>query len=166
MWSAPGRLRVRADVVDPTDHGEQLTPEAALAPGGPLDGSTPGSLTRWLGTPWHTDAASCRSGYQPAISPVLPTFWPARIPNHVLREQEYAVVMDDDRDLEERRAAFETRHDWERFVATGERQTTLDNMVHDWWKLGMVQARRGPGRRLPRGAEGGGRRRLRRRARR
>jgi hypothetical protein len=136
---------VRADTVDTTDHGDQLTPDAALAPGGPLDGSSPGSLTRWLGTPWHSDAASCRSGYEPEVSPVLPTFWPARIPNQVLREAEYDVVMDDERPLAERRAAFDTRHDWERFVATGDRGSTLANMARDWWKLGMVQARPGPG---------------------
>ena len=89
MWDEPGRLRVRSDTVDPTDYGDVLTPAAALAAGGPLDGSSPGALTRWLGTPWQTDAASCRSGYEPSISPVLPTFWPARIPNHVLRAADY-----------------------------------------------------------------------------
>jgi hypothetical protein len=150
LWSSPGRLRVRADVADTTDYGEQLTPEIALAPGGPLDGTAPGGLTRWLGTPWHSDAASCRSGYEPDLSPVLPTFWPARIPNHVLREQEYAIVVDEDRPMRERRAAFRARHDWERFVAADDRRDTLDNMVQGWWKLGIVQARPGPGAGFPR----------------
>ena len=145
LWSSPGRLRVRADVVDTTDYGEVLTPEAALSAGGPLDGTAPGGLTRWLGTPWHSDAASCRSGYEPAASPVLPTFWPARIPNHVLREEDYAIVVDEARPMSERRAAFRARHDWERFVAAANTGDTLDNMMQGWWKLGMVQVRPGPG---------------------
>ena len=43
-----------------------------MAADGPLAGSGPGDLTRWQGTPWQSDAASCRSGYEPNISPVLP----------------------------------------------------------------------------------------------
>ncbi|MET0919849.1 MAG: LodA/GoxA family CTQ-dependent oxidase, partial [Acidimicrobiia bacterium] len=144
MWSKPGRLKVRSDAVDLTDYGDPLTPQAALAAGGPLDGCTPGALTRWLGTPWHTDAASCRSGYEPQISPVLPTFWPARIPNHVLSAADYEVVIDTKRSMADRLAAFRARHDWERFVAGSTRRTTLDNMVRGWWKLGLVESRRGP----------------------
>ena len=81
-------------------------------------------------------------------SPVLPTFWPARIPNHVLREEDYAIVVDDDPSVEERRAAFAP-------ATTGSASSppptpdTLDNMMQGWWKLGMVQARPGPGRRVP-----------------
>ncbi|HEX5588064.1 MAG TPA: LodA/GoxA family CTQ-dependent oxidase, partial [Acidimicrobiia bacterium] len=145
MWASAGRLEVRATTVELVDYGDLLTPEATLAADGPLAGSGPGDLTRWLGTPWHADAASCRSGYDPAVSPVLPTFWPARIPNHVLRESDYRVVVDRDRPLAERRAAFRARYDWERFVSAPNRQGTLNNMMAGWWKLGMVQARRGPG---------------------
>ena len=43
-----------------------------MAADGPLAGSGPGDLTRWQGTPWQSDAASCRSGYQPNISPGAP----------------------------------------------------------------------------------------------
>jgi hypothetical protein len=150
MWATPGRLRVAADSVDTTDYGSELTPEAALAPGGPLDGATPGCLTRWLGTPWQSDAGSCRSGYEPDVSPVLPTFWPARIPNHVLRESDYDVVVDERRPMSERRAAFRARYDWERFVAADSRSETLANMMQGWWKLGMVQSRPGPGEGFPR----------------
>jgi hypothetical protein len=150
MWAAPGRLRVISDDVDTTDYGDPLTPDAALAPGGPVDGATAGCLTRWLGTPWQSDAGSCRSGYQPDASPVLPTFWPARIPNHVLRQSDYDVVVDRRRPLAERRAAFRARYDWERFVAADNRGDTLDNMMAGWWKLGMVQARPGPGDGFPR----------------
>jgi hypothetical protein len=76
---------------------------------------------------------------------VLPTFWPARIPNQVLREQDYRIVMDRSRSLDERRAAFGRRHDWERFIAKPTRPPTLKLMVTEWFKLGMVTARPGPG---------------------
>jgi len=79
------------------------------------------------------------------VSPVLPTFWPARIPNHVLRESDYRIVVDRDRPLAERKAAFRARYDWERFVSASSRTGTLNNMMAGWWKLGMVQERRGPG---------------------
>ena len=80
MWSGPRRLRLRSTTVDYVDNGDELTPERTMAADGPLAGSGPGDLTRWLSTPWHSDAASCRSGYEPEISTVLPTFWPARRP--------------------------------------------------------------------------------------
>jgi hypothetical protein len=144
MWSEPGRLRMRTDTVDLTDFGDPLTPAAALAPGGPLDGSGPGDLTRWQGVPWQSDAGSCRSGYQPEQSVVLPTFWPARIPNHVLRQVDYETVVDTKRTLAERKAAFGARYDWERFVAGPDRTTTLSNMMTGWWKLGLVEERPGP----------------------
>jgi hypothetical protein len=144
MWDSPGRLRMRADTVDLTDYGDQLTPAATLAASGPLDGSGPGDLTRWQGTPWQCDAASCRSGYQPSRSVVLPTFWPARIPNHVLREADYKKVVDTSRPLAERDQAFRARYDWERFVAGSSRRTTLQNMMAGWWKLGLVEERPGP----------------------
>ena len=87
-----------------------------MAADGPLAGSGPGDLTRWMSTPWHSDAASCRSGYEPEISTVLPTFWPARVPNHVLREVDYLVVVDTTAPMTDRQAAFGRRYDWERFV--------------------------------------------------
>ena len=68
---------------------------------------------------------------------MLPTFWPARIPNQVLRDEEYRIVMDRSRSLEERRAAFQQRHDWERFIAKPTRPPTLKLMITEWPKLGM-----------------------------
>ena len=144
MWAEPGRLLMRTDEADLTDYGDELTPETVLSDDGPLAGSGPGDLTRWLGTPWQTDAGSCRSGYEPDVSPVLPTFWPARIPNQVLRQAEYETVLDAALPLEERQAAFGTRHDWERFVAGPGRTETLTGMLAGWWKLGLVEERPGP----------------------
>ena len=144
MWERPWRLRVRS--TEPaTEWGPTLTRDVVFAKHGPLQGSAPGDLTAWLGVPWHNDAASCRSGYQRRISTVLPTFWPARIPNQVLREADYRIVMDRSRSLEDRQAAFRRRHDWERFIARPVRPPTLKLMTTEWPKLGMVAVQPGPG---------------------
>ncbi|MGH9278114.1 MAG: LodA/GoxA family CTQ-dependent oxidase, partial [Acidimicrobiales bacterium] len=78
MYQAPFRiLHRRPDDPEPP-YPAVLTPAVALAPGGPLAGQTPGSLTRWMAVPWQTDSASCRSGYEarsdPRYDPYLPTF--------------------------------------------------------------------------------------------
>jgi hypothetical protein len=144
VWERPFRIRVRS--TEPaTDWGAKLTRDSVFAKQGPLQGCAAGDLTCWLGVPWHNDAASCRSGYQRRISAVLPTFWPARIPNQVLREADYRIVMDRTRTLDDRRAAFRRRHDWERFIAKPKRPPTLKLMVTEWPKLGMVAERPGPG---------------------
>ena len=144
MWSGPCRLRVRSTTFEHVDEGDELTPERTMAPDGPLAGSGPGDLTRWMGTPWHSDAASCRSGYEPEISTVLPTFWPARVPNHVLREVDYLVVVDMTAPMIDRQAAFARRYDWERFVAAATRPDTLCNMIEHWGDLGLVTEQPGP----------------------
>jgi hypothetical protein len=97
-----------------------------------------------MGVPWQADSSSCRYGYQKAISTISPGFWPARIPNGVLSEADYAIVMDTGRSLEERRAAFDRRRDWERFIAHPTSTPTLAMMVQEWYRLGMVAERRGP----------------------
>ena len=144
LWERPFRLDVRS-TGPATDWGPKLTRNVVFGKRGPLQGCRPGDLTCWLGVPWHNDAASCRSGYQRRISTVLPTFWPARIPNQVLREADYRIVMDRSRPLDERQAAFRRRHDWERFIARPQRPPTLKLMVTEWPKLGMVAERPGPG---------------------
>ena len=144
MWSGPRRLRLRSTTVDYVDDGDELTPERTMAADGPLAGSGPGDLTRWLSTPWHSDAASCRSGYEPEISTVLPTFWPACVPNHVLREVDYLVVIDTTAPMTDRQAAFGRRYDWQRFVAASARPDTLRNMVEHWGELGLVTEQPGP----------------------
>lgn len=144
VWEHPYRLRIRSTEPQ-TEWGPKLTRDIVFSKRGPLQGCTPGDLTTWLGVPWHNDAASCRSGYQRRISTVLPTFWPARIPNQVLREADYRIVMDRSRPMEERLAAFRQRHDWERFIAKPTRPPTLKLMVTEWPKLGMIAERPGPG---------------------
>jgi sugar lactone lactonase YvrE len=97
-----------------------------------------------MGVPWQADAASCRFGYVKEVSPVLPTFWSARIPNSVLTAEDYAIVVDTDKSLEDRRAAFGRRANWERYLTTKDSGTVLSLMVQEWFKLGVVRERPGP----------------------
>jgi L-Lysine epsilon oxidase N-terminal/L-lysine epsilon oxidase C-terminal domain len=145
IWEKPFRLRVRSNTFELRNYGNELTTKIVYSPDGPLQGVVPGDLTHWLGEPWHADGASCRSGYQRSISLISPTFWPARIPTQVLSESDYQIVMDRTRPMSQRLQSFRRRLDWERFIAQPTRPPTLELMVKDWPKLGMVTKRPGPG---------------------
>ena len=145
LWQKPFRLKVSGRQPNRGESGSKLTAKKTFAPDGPLDGCAPGDLTRWLGAPWHADAANSRSGYQLSVSPVLPAFYPARIPTTVLSEADYKIVIDTSLPIEERIAAFRNRRDWERFIAQPELPATLELMIKDWPKLGMIAERPGPG---------------------
>ncbi|MFI5529882.1 LodA/GoxA family CTQ-dependent oxidase [Kitasatospora sp. NPDC051853] len=146
MYRAPFRIRHRPSGEPEPDYGPVLTPQRALGPDGPLHAQGPGDLTRWMAVPWQTDTASCRSGYELALDPrndpYLPTFWPARVPNHVLAEEDYRVVVDTTRPLAERTAAFERRSVWLRGLK-GTNPGQLNQMVGDWYRLGIVEVRDG-----------------------
>ncbi len=144
IWTDDLRLATPAAVPDLRTPGPLLTPAVATSRTGPLASIGPGDLVKWMGVPWQADSASCRFGYQKPVSPVLPGFWPARIPNSVLTEDDYRVVMDSTRTLDDRRAAFRTRREWERFIASPNRLTTLSMMVDEWFKLGVVRKAPGP----------------------
>ena len=144
VWTNGMRLKVAQVEPDYTDYGPFMTQEIALSRTGPLSKIGAGSMGQWMGLPWHSDSASCRSGYQVAISPVAPTFWPARIPNQVLAEADYRIVMDGSRSLAERQQAFERRRGWERFVAAPTGQGAINAMIADWYKLGVVTTMPGP----------------------
>ena len=144
IWTAEMRLKAASNAPDATDYGPELNAATALSRKGPLGHIGAGSITQWMGVPWQADSSSCRYGYQKAISTISPGFWPARIPNGVLSEADYAIVMDTGRTLEERRAAFDRRRDWERFIAHPTSTPTLAMMVQEWYRLGMVAERRGP----------------------
>ena len=144
IWTRQMRLRWSSLDPDIADYGPWMTQEIALSRTGPLSKIGPGGIGQWMGLPWHSDSSSCRSGYAKAISPVSPTFWPARIPNQVLSEADYDIVMDPRRSIPERRAAFERRRGWERFIAAPTYQPTINAMVTDWYKLGVVTDMAGP----------------------
>jgi hypothetical protein len=146
MYASPFRLLHRK--APEPDYGNVLTPEVALSADGPLAGSGPGGVTRWMAVPWQADTASCRSGYQygdTPVDPYLPTFWAARVPNHVMPEQSYERVLDTSRPLDERREAFFHRAQFFRNIDAPETPATLQNMVNNWYRLGVVTEQPGPG---------------------
>ena len=148
MYMAPFRLRHRAIGDREPSFGSVLTPDAALSVDGPLYGQHPGSLTRWMAVPWQTDTASCRSGYTMGYDlrydPYIPTFWPARVPNDVLTQRDYEIVIDEERPIGERQAAFERRAVWLRWLDP-DYWKAIAQMVEDFGKLGVVETRPGPG---------------------
>lgn len=143
LYYAPFRIKPRAPDQPQIDYGPVLDPAILNGPQSPLAASGPGDLTRWMAVPWHTDTASCRSGYEPEYDPFLPTYWPARVPNHVLREEDYLRVIDPALPLDERRRAFFTRAVWLRGLR-GEYLDQIRAMVSDFGALGVVEPRPGP----------------------
>lgn len=142
LYRAAFRIRPRAATQPEPDYGDLLTPEVANDEAGPLFGSGPGDLTRWMAVPWQTDTASCRAGYEPEYSPFLPTFWPARVPNHVLAEAEYKTVLNENLSRDERLQAFNRRSSWPRFLK-GAWVDQINQMIDDFGKLGVIERRPG-----------------------
>jgi len=137
MYYAPYRIRSRAADDPEQEFGPVLTPEVALGENGPLYANGPGDLTRWMAAPWQSDTAGCRAGYSPEYDPFLPTFWPARVPNHVLSWEHFQKTLDPKLPDEERHAAFETRADWFRGLSGGV-IAQMQQMVSDFGKQGVV----------------------------
>lgn len=155
MYSAPFRLKRRSGA-EP-DYGDQLSPGVAVGVGGPLDGSFAGSITRWMACPWQTDTASCLSAYRSYSGEYLPTFWPARVPNDVLTEENYQIIVNSGSGADEKMTAFSSgsRLKWLREIIydsqnpahklTTDKSVTLQHFVDQWSKAGIVLSRPGPG---------------------
>ena len=152
MYRAPYRIRPRAANQPEPDYGSQLNPQTVTMNGGPLHAQGPGDITRWMALPWQGDSASCRNGYTALGQEVpfmagkdsyLPTFWPARVPNHVLTEANYALVMDRSLPMEDRLKAFRSRAVWLRGLE-GQYLDQINQMVSDFGKLGILERRAGP----------------------
>jgi hypothetical protein len=144
MWQRPFRLNVLPKGAQPKmDYGPILTPNEAIAPGGVVDSSGPGTLTWWLGVPWQTDEASCLSGYEVGTYLSLPSFWAARVPNQVLSERSYRRAVDETLPLPQRMKHLFYRLDWLRYFGP-EYKTRINDNVAKWDKLGIVTARPGP----------------------
>lgn len=134
----PFRIKILPENQAPADDfGTYLTPAIALGKGGPLDGSGPGSLTRWLGVPWQTDEASCLSGYERTTYLSLPSFWSARVPNQVLSAQSWERLADSSLKLPQRLKHFDYRQDWLRDFGT-QYLPKINQMVHEWHLLGIA----------------------------
>lgn len=147
MYSGPFRIRRRSAnnpeghygaTLDPADfqNGNYFTTPSETM------WNAPGDLSRWMAVPWQTDTASCRSGYEPNYDPVIPTFWPAHVPNQVLREQDYEIVIDTKRPREERLEAFNKRASWYRILGKNYLDS-IQNMVDRYGDMGVVEARPG-----------------------
>jgi len=141
QWKRPYRLAV-LDGEGPAaqDFGPELSPEACLANGGPLDGVAAGSMTRWLGVPWQTDEASCNSEaeYAPSLYLSMPSFWGARVPDQVLSSEAWSRVKDASSPLAQRRKHFSFREDWLRDIRGRDYFDRIHAMVTRWWELGIV----------------------------
>ncbi len=154
LYDVPFRIKRRQG--SPPGLGLQLTSALALMPGGPLDGSGPGDLTRWMALPWQTDTASCLSAYRPYAGEYLPTFWPARVPNDVLTDEQYGQIMDPASPLSVKEGAFDPnrREKWLRGIVYPYQKVYPPVTIRDplptrvfidqWYKVGIVVRRPGP----------------------
>lgn len=145
MWKEPFRLNVLPENEAPQDDfGSYLSPKIAFSEDGPLSKSGPGTLTRWLGVPWQTDEASCLSGYDRSTYLPLPSFWAARVPNHVFTEDSYKRAIDSQLNIAQRLKHFDYRKDWLRVLNPNYRQK-INEMVTKWHELGIVAEYEGAG---------------------
>lgn len=144
MYSRPFRIRHRPAAEPAPDSGQQLTQKNVFATDGPLHRQGPGDITRWMAVPWQADTAFCRSGYEEEYDPYLPAFWPARVPNQVLTEEEYQTVIDTTLSREVRIVAFNHRAKWTRAVDRGDAAAIMLNMIREFGALGIVEAKPGP----------------------
>jgi hypothetical protein len=155
MYCAPFRIKRRES--PPPSMAPALDAAAAMAVGGPVDGSDPGDITRWMAVPWQTDTSSCLSAYVPYVDDYLPTFWPARVPNDVLTAEQYALLQDPSTSPERKREAFAhtRREKWLRGIKyqpgvhfpaqTYPSPVAINKFIEDWWQVGIVTPEPGPG---------------------
>jgi hypothetical protein len=140
------RIKRRDDAVSEPDYGATLTPARALAEDGPLHAQGPGDLTRWMALPWQGDTARCRSGYDPEFHPYLPSFWPAKVPNDVLTEENYLIYLNTSLPDSARKRAFAQRDKWLRafFLESQDNEKVMQAMVERFDEMGIVQLRAAP----------------------
>lgn len=132
-------------------YGDTLDYKTALGEGGPLDGSTPGDITKWMAVPWQTDTSSCLSAYRTYAGEYLPTFWPARVPNDVLTEKDYEKL-NSDQGVDDKMNAFDpaSRKKWLRgFIyndkggflygtSIQDRVKGITKFTNEWYKAGII----------------------------
>ncbi len=145
LYMSAFRLKHRKHNNPEVAYGAQLTSDVWTLPDGPINGGqSPGSITRWMAVPWQTDTASCRSGYDKAYDPYLPTFWPARVPNQVMSQKAYEIVMNQELPLSERLQAFSNRANWLEPLGLDKSYThQINHMIHHFDQLGVVEVKPG-----------------------
>jgi hypothetical protein len=145
LYRAPYRIRNKENGMTPLQYGAEMTNVDVMKIGGPLYEQGPGDLTKWMAIPWHGDTAYCRSGYEPEYDPYLPTFWPARVPNHVLTEENYKILCDTSLEIKKRVAAFHNREHWLReVILQGKATKQMLFMVSNFGKLGVLETKPRP----------------------
>lgn len=144
IYSKPFRIRHRGAGERETDFGDTLTASAALRSGGVIDAQGPGDLTRWMAVPWQVDTNGCRNGYErdTGYDPYLPTFWPARVPNEVMTQEQYAQVMDANLPRAARLQAFHRRASWYTPV-TNQPDGSSAAFIRLFGAMGVVEPRPG-----------------------
>lgn len=152
LYQSAFRLKLRR--APEPDYGPYLNSRTCLGPGGPLDGSGPGDVSRWMAVPWQTDTSSCLyayTGWQEGV--FLPTFWPVRVPNNVLTSEQYTIVNDGHAPYRARYEAFEyeNRQYWLRALPPREDYPAVINtFVAQWNEVGVVtKTEREPDRLFP-----------------
>ena len=147
LYSAPFRIKANPSDQPPKDYGAVLMPEVAVSSDGPIGGSSPGDISRWMVLPWQVDTASCGAGYEPQVNPFFPTFWPARVPNQVLPEMHYRQALDPKASEIQRLKQFSLRLDWLRdllyLTQTGQIEK-INQFLADWSKVGIITRREVP----------------------
>jgi len=145
MYRSPFRLRQSPDPMTNDDYGEFLTQATINSSDGPLSASGPGDITKWMAVPWQSDTASCRAGYPGTEFPsdkFIPTFWPSRVPNNVITEEKYKIIVDPSKPIMERMAAFNERPFWLRSLDFSKPYVDqITKMVHHFGDLGLILKR-------------------------
>jgi hypothetical protein len=141
MWASAYRLAlVEEGTAVRQDFGATLTPATCVGPNGPLVGAGPGSLTRWMGVPWQTDEASCNSAaeYEPTTFLSMPSYWGARVPDQVLSTESWSRAIASENSSVQRLKHLGLRSDWLRDVRGRSYEQRIQQMVTEWWTLGIV----------------------------
>ncbi len=146
IYMKPFRIaHAEPDWIEP-NYGPLMNPGMVPPPPSPpFMGQTAGGITRWMAVPWQTDTASCRSGYSKDYDPYVPTFWPARVPNHVMTEKQYEIVMDASKPMDDRKKAFVNRQNWVHSLLGKGYFEQINNMISNFDEMGVVEHREGPG---------------------
>jgi hypothetical protein len=145
MFDRPYRIRRRPAQQKEPDYGPVLN--QTIVSRGPLDAQGPGDLTRWLPVPWAADLPFCRSGYNPDYDSALPAFWPARVPNQILTQKDYAIVTNRSARLSKRLAAFHRRESWYHELLKkidGDPEAAIRKFLTAFGEMGVVERRPGP----------------------
>jgi len=75
----------------------------------------------------------------------VPTFWPARVPNQVMTEKQYEIVMDASKPMDDRKKAFVNRQNWVHSLLGKGYFEQINNMISNFDEMGVVEHREGPG---------------------